>query len=35
MAYTPGNPGTKLDNNFENDLLALADTKLAAKIKMA
>ena len=28
MAYTPGNPGTKLDNNFENDLLALADTKL-------
>ena len=28
MAYTPGNPGTKLDENFENDLLAIADTKL-------
>ena len=28
MAYTPGNPGTKLDKNFENDLLAIADTKL-------
>ena len=28
MAYTPGNPGTKLDKNFENDLLAIADTHL-------
>ena len=28
MAYTPGNPGTLLDNNFKNDLLAIADTKL-------
>ena len=28
MAYKPGNPGTKLDDNFENDLLAIADTKL-------
>ncbi|MEX2454891.1 MAG: Phenylacetic acid catabolic protein [Rhodospirillaceae bacterium] len=28
MAYTPGNPGTKLNTDFENDLLAIADTKL-------
>ena len=28
MAYTPGNTGTKLDENFENDLLAIADTRL-------
>ena len=28
MSYTPGHPGTKLDDNFENDLLAIADTKL-------
>ena len=28
MAYTPGNTGTKLDKNFENDLLAIADTRL-------
>ena len=28
MAYTRGNPGSKLDENFENDLLAIADTKL-------
>lgn len=28
MAYTPGNPNTKLDARFENDLLAIADTKL-------
>lgn len=28
MPYTPGNTGSKLDENFENDLLAIADTKL-------
>jgi len=28
MAYIPGNTGTKLDKNFENDLLAIADTRL-------
>lgn len=28
MAYIPGNPGSKLDDNFENDLLTIADTKL-------
>jgi 1,2-phenylacetyl-CoA epoxidase catalytic subunit len=28
MAYTPGNTGTRLDENFENDLLAIADTRL-------
>jgi len=28
MAYTPGSTGTKLDKNFENDLLAIADTRL-------
>lgn len=28
MTYTPGHPGTKLDTDFENDLLAIADTKL-------
>lgn len=28
MAYTPGNPGTKLNSDFENDLIAIADTKL-------
>ena len=28
MAYTRGHTGTKLDENFENDLLAIADTKL-------
>ena len=28
MAYTPGNTGNRLDENFENDLLAIADTRL-------
>lgn len=28
MSYTPGNPGTKLEAQFENDMLAIADTKL-------
>jgi ring-1,2-phenylacetyl-CoA epoxidase subunit PaaC len=28
MAYTPGDTGSKLDENFENDLLAIADTRL-------
>ena len=28
MTYTPGDPGTKLNPRFENDLLAIADTKL-------
>ena len=28
MTYTPGNPGSKLNNHFENDLIAIADTKL-------
>ena len=28
MAYTPGNTGTKLHQHFENDLLAIADTRL-------
>jgi 1,2-phenylacetyl-CoA epoxidase catalytic subunit len=28
MAYTPGSTGNRLDENFENDLLAIADTRL-------
>lgn len=28
MTYEPGNPGTRLQADFENDLLAIADTKL-------
>ena len=28
MTYKPGHPGTKLNADFENDLLAIADTKL-------
>tara|TARA_B100001123_G_C15188433_1_gene978266 strand:- start:85 stop:864 length:780 start_codon:yes stop_codon:yes gene_type:complete len=28
MVYTPGAPGTALDEQFRNDLLAVADTKL-------
>ena len=28
MTYKPGHPGTKLNPDFENDLLAIADTKL-------
>lgn len=28
MTYQPGHPGTKLNPDFENDLLAIADTKL-------
>lgn len=28
MTYIPGNPGSKLDPQFESDLLAIADTKL-------
>lgn len=28
MTYQPGHPGTKLNPDFENDLLAVADTKL-------
>lgn len=28
MTYQPGHPGTRLDPDFENDLLAIADTKL-------
>ena len=28
MTYTPGNPGTRLNEGFENDLFAVADSKL-------
>ena len=28
MAYTPGNPGARLNEGFENDLFAVADSKL-------